>query len=480
MQKSSVVVRPFAPALALTWTLLWAAVLPGQSTPDLPPDPAKLYETHCSACHGVNMEGAQYTPLKKDRWIYAADKRGVLRIIMYGIEGTDMAPFESRLSQAETEALVDYIFAGQELTPDEVRSLPPTIQTKDYLVHVEALVSEGFRSSPWGIEFLDEHRALITERRGGLRLMVDGQLNPAPIGGLPTPTQYGDSGMYDLALDPDYAENGWIYIAYVHALGDPSTRDTPAMTRVIRGRIREHQWVDQETIFQLPDELHFARGSRWGSRLLFDTEGRLYFSIGDIGRNDDVQELGKPAGKVFRIRSDGSIAEDNPYAESSEALPAIFSVGNRNVQGIDQHPETGDIWASEHGPMGGDEVNILQRGANYGWPTITYGLNYDGTIVSDLTRKDGMEQPVKYWTPSPGLSALVFYTGDHFPKWKNRALVGAMRFEEIKILEIEGSQVLSEEILLKGYGRVRDIQQGPDGAIYVLLNNPHKVVRLSN
>ncbi|MCG8649591.1 MAG: PQQ-dependent sugar dehydrogenase, partial [Pirellulales bacterium] len=393
--------------------------------------------------------------------------------------GSGMAPFSRVLSKEQAESLVDYILESQDEPPNAAEAVPETIRTEDYLVKTETLIEDGFRSSPWGIEFVDDRRALITERRGGLRWMVDGKLNPAPIGGLPTPTQYSDSGMYDIALDPAYEENGWVYLGYVHALGDPSSRDTPAMTRVIRGRVKDHQWVDQETIFRVADELHFARGSRWGCRLLFDTDGNLYFTIGDIGRNDEVQQPSKPGGKVYRIRPDGSIPADNPFVGKPGALEAIFTIGNRNVQGIDQHPETGAIWATEHGPMGGDEVNILELGGNYGWPVITYGLNYDGTIVSDLTHKDGMEQPTKYWTPSPGISALEFYTGDLFPKWKNDIFVGAMRFEEIKRLELDNDQVVREEVFLKGYGRVRDIKTGPDGAIYVLLNNPHKVVRLS-
>lgn len=440
---------------------------------------AELYRTHCSGCHGVNLEGAQYTALRKERFLYALDGRGMLRIVLYGIPGTDMAAFSGALSEEEAQAVVDYILAAQDRSSDEVKPFPETIRTADYLLKAETLVDEGFRSSPWSIEFVDERRALITERRGGLRWLVDGKLDPSPIEGLPTPTQYGDSGMYDIALDPDYGQNGWIYLAYVHALGDPFTRDTPAMTRIVRGRVHEGRWVEEETVFRVADELHFAQGMRWGCRLLFDRQGLLYFSIGDIGRNDEVQQLDKPGGKVYRIRRDGSIPEDNPYAGKPDALGAVFSIGNRNVQGIDQHPETGEIWGTEHGPMGGDELNILRLGANYGWPTITYGLDYDGSVISDITHKEGMEQPAKYWTPSPGLSALEFYSGDEFPEWKNDALVGALRFEEVKRLETEGDRVVKEEVLLKGHGRVRDLKTGPDGALYLVLNNPHRIVRLS-
>ena len=456
-------------------TMLLAAIAPAAE----PDGPAPLYKTHCAGCHGVHMEGAQSSPLIKKRWLYSPDRRAMIRITLYGIPGTDMAPFSRVFSEDQAEAIVDYILESQEEPPGTIATVPDTIQTADYLVKADTLVDGGFRSSPWGIEFVDGRRALITERRGGLRWMIDGRLDPEPIQGVPTPTQYGDSGMMDLALDPDYEQNGWVYIGYVHALGDPASRDTPAMTRVIRGRVEGHRWVEQETVFRVPDELHFAKGSRWGCKLLFDKDGYLYFTIGDIGRNDEVQQLSKPGGKVYRILRDGSIPPDNPFVGQPRALEAIFSIGNRNVQGIDQHPETGALWAVEHGPMGGDELNVIEAGRNYGWPLASYGLNYDGTIVSGLTHKEGTEQPIQYWTPSPAFSALEIYTGDVFPKWKNDAFVGALRFEEIKRLELGPGRVKNEEIMLKGYGRVRDIKTGPDGAIYVLLNNPHKVVRLS-
>jgi aldose sugar dehydrogenase len=443
------------------------------------PDAHALYKTHCAGCHGVNLQGGQHIPLKKDRWLYTKNPGALYRVIMFGVPGSEMPSFSKVLTREQTQAIIAFILERQDSPPGAPKPIPPQIQTADYLLHAETLVAEGFRSSPWGIEFLDPRRALITERRGGLRWLIDGKLHPLPIGGLPATTQYSDSGMLDIALDPNFQDNGWIYLAYVHALGDPSSRDAPAMTRILRGRVKDHQFVDQQTIFRLPDNLHFSRGTRWGSRLLFDTEGRLLFSIGDIGRNADVQMLDKPAGKVYRILPDGTIPKDNPYAGKPGALEAIFTIGNRNVQGLAQHPQTGAIWAAEHGPMGGDELNILQPGRNYGWPVITHGFNYDGTRVSDLTHKDGMEQPVKFWTPSPGLGPLAFYTGPMFPKWKNQAFLGGMVFEEIKRLEIQDNKVAREEIFFKGYGRVRDLKIAPDGSIYLLLNDPDKVVRLS-
>lgn len=441
--------------------------------------PAELYTTHCAGCHGANLEGAQHTPLRKTNWQYGDDREELFRTVMYGIAGTDMPPWSQVITKEQAQALADYILANQDAAPAVSPAKPDFLQTADYRVKIETLVTEGFNSEPWGIEFVDEHRALITERRGGLRWMVDGKLDPQPITGIPLTTNYNDSGMMDIALHPEFQNNGWIYMGYVHPLGDGANRDTPAMTRIIRGRVDDHRWVEQETIFAVADDLHFARGTRWGCRFLFDKDGYLYFTIGDIGRNDEVQQPSKPGGKTYRILPDGSIPPDNPYVGQPGALEAIFTIGNRNVQGIGQHPATGVIWATEHGPMGGDELNILQKGRNYGWPVITYGLNYDGSIVSDLTAKVGMEQPIKFWKPSPGISALEFYTGDMFPKWKNQAFVGAMVFEEIKRLTLGADRVENEEIIMKGYGRVRDLKTGPEGAIYVVLNNPHQVLRLT-
>ena len=442
---------------------------------------AELYQNYCAGCHGAQMEGGQHSALRKADWMYGGSRDQLLRTVRYGIAGTEMAAWSKVIPEEQVEAVVDYIVASRDALPPAPAAKPDTLQLADYTVHIERLVTEGFRSAPWGIEWVDEHRALISEQRGGLRWLIDGKLDPAPITGTPETIQYGTGGQLDIALDPDYANNGWVYMGYVHPLGDSGpTEERPAMTRIIRGRITDdHKWVEQELLFNVPDELYFVNRGRWGCRLLFDKAGYLYFTIGDIRENDDVQRLNKPAGKTYRINRDGSIPKDNPYAGRPDALQAIYTVGNRNVQGIAQHPVTGEIWATEHGPMGGDEINILRLGRNYGWPVISYGIDYDGTPITDITEKEGMEQPVKYWKPSPGISALEFYTGDLFPKWKNQAFAGALVFQEIKRLKLDGETVEEEEVFMKGYGRIRDIKTGPDGAIWVLLNEPNQVVRLT-
>ena len=468
------------PTAALIATAALLALLVA-ATAHAQPAAAELYQTHCAACHGAQMQGtAQYSALRKRDWLYGGSREEMLRTVRYGIAGKEMVPWGTRLPKEQVEALVDYILTSRDSTPPAPTGKPDTLPLKDYTVRIERLVEAGFRSTPWGIEFVDHRRALITEQRGGLRWLVDGKLDPEPIIGVPETIQYGTGGMMDLALDPDYALNGWVYIGYVHPLGDRGRTDQrPAMTRIIRGRVVDYRWVQQELLFSVPDELYFVDRGRWGCRLLFDKAGYLYFTIGDIRENPDVQRLNKPAGKTYRINRDGSIPKDNPYAGRADAIQAIYTVGNRNVQGIDQHPVTGQIWGTEHGPMGGDELNVLKLGHNYGWPVISHGIDYDGKPITDLTEKEGMDQPVKYWKPSPALSALEFYTGDLFPKWKHHAFVGALVFQEIKRLKLAGETVEEEEVFLKGYGRVRDIKTGPEGAIYVLLNEPDQVVRLT-
>jgi glucose/arabinose dehydrogenase len=282
----------------------------------------------------------------------------------------------------------------------------------------------------------------------------------------------------DIALDPNYQKNGWVYLAFSHNPSNSSDKKTPGMTKIVRGKIKGHQWIDQQTLFEVNDSLKLSEGNRWGCRFLFDKQGHLFFTIGDMGRAGDSQILTRPSGKTFRINSDGSIPKDNPLYGKPKVLQAIYTWGNRNVQGIAQHPVTGVIYASEHGPKGGDELNILKKGANYGWPVITYGVDYDGSIISNETKKEGMEQPITTWTPSIAASAIEFVTSPNFPKWKNNLIVSALGFQEIRRLVIDGDKVTEQELLLKDYGRVRDVKFGPDGALYVLTNGPDAVLRI--
>lgn len=442
------------------------------------PEGEQLYKSYCAGCHGARLEGNSATKLIKTDWTYGRGRGAIFRNIKFGIPSTEMAAWHTVLSDEQIGAVTDFIVAAQETPPDAVRPIPAQITTQDYTLKVE-VVTEGLHT-PWGIEFVDERRALVSEKEGKLRWLVNDTLDPQPIRGVPaTYTQSSTGGYMDIALDPAYPDNGWIYLAFSHTNGDLQDKKAPALTKIVRGKIKDHQWTEEQTLFEVPDSLMVVNGNRWGCRFLFDTKGLLYFTIGDMGKDMDSQDLGKATGKVFRIRPDGSIPQDNPFVDTAGALPAIFSVGNRNVQGIAQHPVTGAIWATEHGPMGGDELNILKKGANYGWPVITYGVNYDGKAVSDKTHQKGMEQPITQWTPSIAVCPAAFSVSPLFPAWKNDLLVGALAYEELRRLTIENNQVTSQEMILKGYGRVREIKTGPDGALYVLLNGPDMVIRLT-
>lgn len=438
-----------------------------------------IYKTYCAGCHGSQLQGNTAGKLVKTDWKYGRGKGAIVRNIKYGIHGTEMIAWGTVLKDNEITAVAEFIIAAQEVPPGAVRPIPGRLTTNDYVIKVETLVAGGL-STPWGIEFVDETHALISERTGGLRWIVNGKLDPRPIINLPkTYSQHTTGGFMDIALDPGYTRNGWIYLAFSHTDEDPADKDARGMTKVVRGKINDYVWENQETLFEVPDSLKVSGGNRWGCRFLFDDAGYLYFTIGDMARAMDSQNPVKPTGKTFRIHPDGRIPDDNPLLGRPNALQSIFTLGNRNVQGIAQHPITGEIWATEHGPMGGDELNILRKGVNYGWPIVTHGIDYSGAIVSEKTEMQGMQSPVLYWTPSIGVGAAEFVTGSVFSKWKNRLIVGALAFEEIRLLEIVEGKVPSQEVILKGVGRVRDLKMGPEGAIYVVLNNPDIVLRLT-
>jgi glucose/arabinose dehydrogenase len=334
-------------------------------------------------------------------------------------------------------------------------------------------VVEGVET-PWSVAFLPDGRMLVTEKAGRLRIVDKGKLLPAPVSGTPTVWSKGQGGLLDVAVHPDYAKNGWIYLSY----SDPGP-DGSAMTAIVRGKLRDGQWVEQQQIYKAPVELYRTGDVHFGSRFVFDGKGHLFFSIGERGRGPDAQDVSRPNGKVHRINEDGTIPKDNPFVGKDGALATIWTYGNRNPQGLAQHPATGELWEAEHGPRGGDELNRLQPGRNYGWPVITYGMNYNGTPMTDETARQGMEQPVTYWTPSIAICAIDFYRGKAFPQWKDNLFVGALAFQEVRRLVLENGKVTHQEVLFKNVGRVRDVVSGPDGSIYVAFNQPDRIARIA-
>jgi glucose/arabinose dehydrogenase len=279
-----------------------------------------------------------------------------------------------------------------------------------------------------------------------------------------------------VATHPRFNVNGWIYLAF----SDPATNDTTevAMTAIVRGRLRGNKWTDEETIFRAPRESYLPTAHHYGCRLTFDGQGHLFFSIGERGKAAMAQDLSVPNGKVHRIRDDGRIPPDNPFVGRSNAVPSIWTYGNRNPQGLFFHAASQRLWQTEHGPRGGDELNLIRAGANYGWPVITYGMDYNGTPISALTAQEGMEQPILHWTPSIAVGSLVLYEGQKFPRWRDNLLVASLAQQELRRLVLSGDRVVRQEVLFRNIGRVRDVAVGPDGLIYVALNKPDKIIRL--
>lgn len=329
----------------------------------------------------------------------------------------------------------------------------------------------GELEHPWGLAFLPDGRFLVSERPGRLRVIAaDGTLDPRPVGGVPAVAAVGQGGLLDVALHPKFADNGWVYLSYAGA-GPGGIGTEVARGRWVSDRAG-HRLEGLQVIYrQQPKadtKVHF------GSRLVFDRAGLLYITQGDRGDMTRAQPLADLAGKVVRLRDDGSVPPDNPWAGQAGARPEIFSLGHRSMQGAALHPVSGELWAHEHGPQGGDEINVVRAGRNYGWPVITYGVNYGiGTRIGVGTQREGMEQPVLQWTPSIAPSGMVFYTGRLFPGWRGNLLVGALKFRMLVRLELDGDRVVHEERLLaERFGRIRDVRQGPDGLIYLLTDEP--------
>ena len=438
------------------------------------PPPISQY---CTTCHGPDLDGGMSQSLLDGNWQFGGERRTIFRWIKFGLPHVGMPSWQSVMSDDEIYEIVDFILEEEKRRGITKPPIPDSIEVRDYVVNVEKYV-EGLEI-PWSIDFISQEQALITERPGRLRMVNNGILSPDSIVGIPSVLHEGQGGLMDVALDPAYPENGWVYLAYSHVLTADTSERPPAMTRLVRGRIENMQWTDQQVIFEAPHETYRTTRHHYGCRIVFDHQGYLYFSIGDRGSSEHAQDITRPNGKIHRIHRDGRIPRDNPFVGQRGAIESIYTLGNRNAQGLAVHPETGQVWETEHGPLGGDELNLITAGTNYGWPVITYGLNYNGTVISEIQRQEGMEQPILYWNPSIAACGLDFYSGDLFPKWKNRLMVGALRFEELQLLEIEKDRVIYGQTILKNAGRVRDVTTGPDGAIYVVLNRPGTILRLT-
>ncbi|MCU7845107.1 MAG: PQQ-dependent sugar dehydrogenase [Candidatus Thiodiazotropha sp. (ex Monitilora ramsayi)] len=347
-----------------------------------------------------------------------------------------------------------------------------TIETEKHSITYQ-IVTSGL-SHPWSLAFLPDGRFLVTERNGQLkRVDTQGNQEKVLIEDLSPIEQHGQGGLLDVVLHPDFKDNRWVYLSFAEkGKGGYGTA-------VARGKLIDNRINGAEVIFRMAWKTHSTR--HFGSRLIFDNEGFLYITLGDRGDRPRAQDLGDHAGSLIRLHDDGSIPKDNPFAGRLFAKKEIYSYGHRNIQGAAIHPDTGELWIHEHGPQGGDEINIPLPGKNYGWPIITYGANYGtGTKIGEGTHKTGMEQPVYHWTPSIAPSGMAFYDADRFSHWKGSLFVGSLKFRLLTRLELDGEQVIHEERLLSGeLGRIRDVRQGPDGLLYLLTDDDNgKLVRV--
>jgi aldose sugar dehydrogenase len=467
--------RFFTATLLLVALMAIAGLLSFQGDSDKqqkanPEEAAYNYQKFCAGCHGDKLE-----KFAAKKWMEEKGNESVVRSISEGIEASGMPSFRKSFTDAQMEALASYVKRG---IPADKSMLRPAVTPGGIMEsEVQRFIVDTVVSGldvPWGLVFLPGGDLLITERAGKLYRFSGGKLS-APLEGLPPLMATGQGGLLDICLHPDYEKNGWIYFSY--SAPDAASSKLIGNTVIMRARLNDNRLVDQQVLFSASPATD--RGHHFGCKLAFDGKGYLFFGVGDRGQHFDFpQKLDNHNGKIHRIRDDGTIPADNPFVHVPDAMPSIYSYGHRNPQGTCLNPLTGDVWETEHGPRGGDEINVIKPGLNYGWPVISYGINYDGTVLTGLTEKAGMEQPIHYWTPSIAPCGMTFLTGTRYPGWQNNLLVGSLRFKYLERLVIRNNSVIHQEKLLEGIGRVRNVVISPDGTIYVAIETPGKIVRL--
>lgn len=430
------------------------------------------YTNHCGGCHGQKFES-----FIERQWLYGNASVDIANSITVGYESNGMPAYENTFSPQEIKDLADYILQeieGKTKADIEVENpnLSGTIESDDLIFRLETITNQ-IDGVPWGMVQLPNGDFLVTQREGNLfRVTSEGVISE--ISGTPNVVAQGQGGLLDVMLHPDFENNTYIYLSYSSPNPNNSNQRT---TAVARGRLSGNTLEGVQEIFRaLP---YLTSGNHFGSRLVFDNAGYLYVTVGDRGNRDTYpQALNNGVGKVHRLMDDGTVPTDNPFYNMQDREWSVFSHGVRNPQGLTKHPVTGNIWEGEHGPQGGDEINILDSGNNYGWPTITYGINYNGTPITDQTEMAGMEQPIHYWVPSIAPCGMDFMSGNFYGKWQNDLFVGSLKFRYLHRLKMDGNVVTGHEELLNDIGRVRDVHMGKDGYMYVLVEGPGRLIRL--
>ncbi|MBC3787378.1 PQQ-dependent sugar dehydrogenase [Spirosoma utsteinense] len=428
------------------------------------------YETYCSSCHGEKVEA-----FVDRKWKHGTQKSELMKSISGGYADLGMPAWKEVLNDKEIDEMADLILTSLKNVDQYKFASKPTsnvFASEGMTVRLDTVAS-GL-SSPWGLAFLPDGGMLVTDRAGDV-YRIDKTNRKTKLTGGPSVLAEGQGGLLDVELHPDFAKNQLIYLSY--SAFKTVGADTLSTTAVMRARLSGDALTDQKIIFEA---LPYAKTRHhYGSRLEFDKKGFLYISVGDRGNEkENPQSLASDCGKVHRLHDDGRIPADNPFMNEKKGRTSIYSYGHRNPQGMAMHPATGAIWTHEHGPRGGDEVNIIKKSANYGWPVICYGINYDGKPITNLTAKAGMEQPMIYWLPSIGPSGMAFVEGSKYPGWKDNLMVGSLRFQYLNRCVVKDNKIVSQENILKNIGRLRNIDMGPDGYLYVSVEEPGYVFRL--
>ena len=470
-----------------------SAAAPGQGRGGRGGSPgAAVYAQFCASCHGPTLQGGSAGSLVDGEWKFGGDDASIVASIRDGRPGTPMVAFKDLLNEDQIRQLIFHIRTQAELLKGkpEVKVDPEghVVTSEKQTVKFEVVARD--LETPWGIGFLSDKRMIVSERPGKLRIVENGKALPA-VTGTPVPWVRQDGGYFDIEVDPQYAKNGWIYLAYseplegytpppvdINAPNAPPPQagggrgnqppSIPSMTVIVRGKIKGNAWVEQQVLFRGSKDLYSTANFHYGSRFLFDRSGHLLWTLGDKGKPEDAQDLSKPTGKIHRINTDGTAPKDNPFAGRADAVASIWSYGHRNPQGLAFDPVTGALWETEHGPTGGDELNLIEPGKNYGWAVVSNGLQPGITKAE----QEGMESPKAAWTPTLAPAGIVFYGGDRYKGWKNSLFVCGLGGQQLRRIEVANGKVTHQEVVFNEFGRVRDIVIGPDGLLYVSLSLP--------
>ena len=424
-------------------------------------NPEESYSNFCASCHDNRA------------WTEGLTKAESIKAITYGIPDGGMPSYGKSMTPNEIEALTDFIFE-KKLNPTKVEPLKvlssKVYETKAYNLQTETVVSNI--EVPWGIKVTEDGTIYFTERKGTFKIKkTDGSI--VQVNNVPSVKNRGQGGMLDVTLHPDFKNNQWVYLSY----SKKNPNGSGATTAVIRGKLVGDELKEITEIFAAVP--YNGKSHHYGSRMVFDHEGYLYISVGDRGERDkNPQSLNNSCGKIHRVHDDGSIPKDNPFYGKNNVIQSIWTYGNRNPQGLVFDDVNKIVWEHEHGPRGGDELNLVNKGVNYGWPIASYGINYIGTKFTDITERDDFQSPVTYWVPSIAPSGMAIIKGDNYSKWNGNILTGSLRFDYVSRVAVNGNKLLNEEKILEDIGRVRSIEMGADGFLYVGVEAPGRILKI--